>query len=362
MMQMINGSQAIMLSAVQAGCRFYSGYPMTPATKILEAFSDELPKVGGVCMLAESELEAAGMAWGAAATGSLAAVGSTAQGLDLMQESFAEITVAGLPLVIFNMARGQSDYFQSTRGGGHGDYRTMVLAPIDIREAVELTALAFHLTEKWRIPVVLHCDYLIAHGTESVDVKKFDFPKLPARDWALDGSTTGTGKAKIVSPFTDLKGGAGSEGVNIERRQHNLYKKLQEITAQEQRIETAWTEDAEVLVTAWGSAAKFTRQAVKQLREQGYKIGFFRPISLYPFPKPAIAKLSEGKKQVIVFETNFGQMLDDVELSVLGRAPVNFIGEYSNDASGFGVGALLNTEIIRNRIKEALSQPAKETV
>src|SRR5213079_2228832 len=171
----MEGSEALARSAIVAGCRFFAGYPMTPFTEVLEHFARLLPEAGGVCINAESELEAVGMAWGALATGERAATGSTGQGLSLMQESFSEITLAELPLVIFDMARGQGDYFQATRGGGHGDYRHLVLAPFDIVEAVELTQLAFHLADRWRNPVLVYGDYLLAHTAEAVDVSPMTF-------------------------------------------------------------------------------------------------------------------------------------------------------------------------------------------
>ena len=164
---LMEGSEALARSAIVAGCRFFAGYPMTPFTEVLEHFARLLPETGGACINAESELEAVGMAWGAVATGARAATGSTGQGLSLMQESFSEITLAELPLVIFNMARGQQDYYQATRGGGHGDYRHIVLAPQDVREGVEHVQLAFHLADKWRNPVLLYGDYLLAHTQEA---------------------------------------------------------------------------------------------------------------------------------------------------------------------------------------------------
>src|SRR5438270_5855468 len=199
--RLMEGSEAMAEAAIACGCRFFAGYPMTPFTELLENFAKKLPAVGGVCVNAESELEAVGMAWGALATGARAATGSTGQGLSLMQESFSEITLAELPLVAFNMARGQGDYFQSTRGGGHGDYRHIVLAPVDIGEAVELTQLAFHLADRWRNPVLVQGDYLLAHTAEAVDVTPVDFGPRPDTDWALDGSRNGTGHSKVVSPL-----------------------------------------------------------------------------------------------------------------------------------------------------------------
>ena len=166
---------------IGAGCRFFAGYPMTPFTEVLEHMARLLPPVGGVCMNAESELEAVGMAWGAAATGTPAATGSTGQGLSLMQESLSEITMARLPLVVLNMARAQGDYFQATRGGGHGDYRHLVLAPMDVPEAVQLTGLAFELAAEWRNPVLVFGDYYLAHTTQSVTLDPAPGPRRSCR-------------------------------------------------------------------------------------------------------------------------------------------------------------------------------------
>src|SRR3954453_8961193 len=195
----MEGSQAVAEAMVAAGCRFFSGYPMTPFTEVLEHMARLLPGVGGVCMNAESELEAVGMAWGAAATGTRAATGSVGQGLSLMQESLSEICNARLPLVVLNMARGQGDYFQATRGGGHGDYRHIVLAPMDPAEAVEISQLAFHLAATWPNPVLIYGDYYLAHTYQSVTIEKRDFGPVPTTDWALDGSSGGSGRAKLIS-------------------------------------------------------------------------------------------------------------------------------------------------------------------
>src|SRR5438309_7320075 len=211
--KLMEGSEAMAEAAIACGCRFFAGYPRTPFTELLGHLAKRLPAVGGVCVNAESELEAVGMAWGALATGARAATGSTGQGLALMQESFSEITLAELPLVIFNMSRGQSDYFQSTRGGGHGDYRHIVLAPMDITEAVELTQLAFHLADKWRTPVLVYGDYLLAHTADAVDVSPIDFPPLPAKDWAVDGSLGGSGRSRSVSSLGIGKHGNLGPGI-----------------------------------------------------------------------------------------------------------------------------------------------------
>ena len=346
--RLMEGSEAIAEAAIAAGCRFFAGYPMTPFTELLETFARRLPEEGGVCINAESELEAVGMAWGALAAGARAATGSTGQGLSLMQESFSEITLAELPLVVFNMARSQGDYFQATRGGGHGDYRHIVLAPVDINEAVELTQLAFHLADRWRNPVLVYGDYLLAHVTESVLVEPLELPALPAKEWALDGTLGGSGRSRSISPLG--LGKHGHEGPGIERHLRAIADKHTEIERAEQRVETAFTDDAETVVVAFGTPARFVRYAVQQLRADGEKVGFVRPISLWPFPSAAVAEACAGATAVATFELCTGQMIDDVRLAVLGAAPVVHLGGISTDGSGFGVGPLLDAEIVRDRI------------
>ena len=352
--RLMEGSEAMAEAAIIAGCRFFAGYPMTPFTELLEHFAKKLPPVGGVCINAESELEAVGMTWGALATGARAATGSTGQGLSLMQESLSEITLAELPLVVFNMARGQADYYQSTRGGGHGDYRHIVLAPMDISEAVELTQLAFHLADRWRNPVLVYGDYLLAHTSEAVDVGRADFGPVPAKDWAVDGSLGGTGRSRSVSPLGFGK--HGQPGPGIEGHLQAVARKFDQITAEEVRVETGYLDGAEHIVVAFGTAAKFVRYVVARLRADGVAIGYVRPITLWPYPYRALAEaVGPGVRRVLVFELNAGQMVDDVRLSVLGRAPVIPIGGISTDHSGFGVGALLDAEIIRDRVLEAMA-------
>jgi 2-oxoglutarate ferredoxin oxidoreductase subunit alpha len=303
-------------------------------------------------MLAESELEAVGMAWGALATGARAATGGCGQGLALMQESFSEMTIAELPLVVFNMARGQGDYFQSTRGGGHGDYRHIVLSPIDIPEAVELTQLAFHLADQWRNPVVVHGDFMTAHGLETVELKKADLPPPPDKPWALDGTSSGTDHPKIVSSIHDHKGVADTQEMDPEGQQRKIFEKHQRIAQVEPRIETWQTEDADVIVTAWGTVARFVRAAVRKLRSEGHRIGFMRPITLWPFPSEKMVQAVGNCTEVLVFESNTGQMLDDVRLCVRDR-PVRFIGEFTADRAMFGVGPLVEIDTICARILAA---------
>jgi 2-oxoglutarate ferredoxin oxidoreductase subunit alpha len=342
--RLMEGSEAIAEAMVAAGCRFFAGYPMTPFTEVLEGMAKKLPPVGGVCMNAESELEAVGMAWGAAATGTRAATGSTGQGLSLMQESITELSLARLPVVILNMARSQAEYWQATRGGGHGDYRRIVLAPMDVTEATELAQLAFHLADRWRNPVMLYGDYYIAHTYQSVDIEPLDFGPLPDNDWALTGATGGSGRARLVSPLGDAK---QTDDVGYHRV-HGHQAEM--IAGTEPMVETGFLDDAEVVVVAFGTPGKFVRYVVNQLRDEGVPVGYVRPITLFPFPTAAVLAAAERARVVGVYENSAGQMIDDVKLSVLGAAPVEFIGGLSLDGSAFGIGPEITVPEIRSRI------------
>jgi 2-oxoglutarate ferredoxin oxidoreductase subunit alpha len=351
MRRLVEGSEAIAEAAIAAGCRFFAGYPMTPFTELLESFAAKLPTAGGVCINAESELEAIGMAWGAAATGARAATGSTGQGLALMQESLPELARAELPLVVFNLARGQGDYFQATRGGGHGDYHLIVLAPIDVTEAVALTQEAFHLADRWRNPVLVMGDYLLAHTAEAVTVEALEFGALPEKSWAADGSGGGRGRPRHVSSLGTTP---GAKGIDPERAWQALAAKHERIAAAEARFEAESIDGVELLVVAFGSLARFARHAVRELRAEGVRVGFFRPITLWPFPSAALAAAAAGVRRVAVLEQNAGQMIDDVRLALLGAVPVAGIGGISTDPSGFGIGSLLDPENVRDRIVGAL--------
>jgi 2-oxoglutarate ferredoxin oxidoreductase subunit alpha len=356
---LMEGSEAIAEAAIAAGCRFFAGYPMTPFTELLESFARRLPEEGGHCINAESELESVGMAWGAAATGARAATGSTGQGLSLMQESLSEITRAEIPLVVFNMARGQGDYFQATRGGGHGDYRHIVLAPIDVGEAVDLTQLAFDLADRWRHPVLILGDYLLAHTSEAVSIERLEFEPLPEKDWAVDGSLGGTGRSRNLNPIGMTK---GTKGIDPDAFWRKLQGKVEQMEASLPRHEEEFTEDAELLVVAYGTMARFARYVVREMRAEGIRVGYFRPITLWPFPTVALAAAARGTTRVACLEQNAGQMIDDVRLSVLGAAPVTGIGGISTDAAGFGIGPLLDAEVVRGRIEDALAGRAVDGV
>ena len=250
------------------------------------------------------------------------------------------------------MARGQGDYYQATRGGGHGDYRHLVLAPIDVNEATHHVQLAFHLADRWRNPVLIYGDYLLAHTAEAVEVKPEAFDALPEKDWAVDGSRSGSGAPRNLNPIGMIP---GVKGIDPETFWKRLQVKHEAIESSEQRFEQEHVDDAEVLVVAFGSMARFARHVVRDLRQEGVRVGYFRPVTLWPFPSEALAAAARGVRRVAVLEQNAGQMIDDVRLAVLGAAPVAPIGSISSDSAGFGVGPLLDVEVIRGRVESAVA-------
>jgi 2-oxoglutarate ferredoxin oxidoreductase subunit alpha len=273
-----------------------------------------------------------------------------------MQESLAEITLARLPLVVLNMARAQGDYWQATRGGGHGDYRHLVLAPVDVAEAVELVQRAFHLAATWRNPVVVLGDYYLAHTARAVDVTTLDQGPRPAADWALTGESGGSGRAKLVSFLGSVK---QRDGVGYDLAVHytacaeHTARMLCEVPA---HAETGGLDDADVVVVAFGTPAAYVRAAVRSLRAEGVRVGWVRPVTLVPFPAEVIASAARRARAVAVYENNAGQMLDDVRLAVLGEAPVEFIGGLSLDASGFGIAPDLDVAVLRRRILDVVER------
>jgi 2-oxoglutarate ferredoxin oxidoreductase subunit alpha len=357
--RLLQGSEAVARSALEAGCRFFAGYPMLPFTDLLEAMARLMPGVGGTCMNAESEIEAVNMALGAAAAGARAATGSCGQGLALMQEAIAEAALNEVPFVVFNMARGQQDYFQATRGGGWGDYRTLCLAPKDVTEAVEHTQLLFHLADLYRAPVMLYGDYLVSHTYMSVDVERRDFGPLPPKDWALDGRRGGTGESRQI--WTWAMGKAGAPGPGPDRHWQKIAAKFEAVAAAEARWEAVGCEGAETVVVSFGTAGPFVEEAAEELRADGQRVGAFRPVSLWPFPEEALAAACASARQVLVFEVNAGQMIDDVRLSVGRldrRLPVRPLGRVSIDFSGMRQGEILRVGWIRDQLRRALAEVA----
>jgi 2-oxoglutarate ferredoxin oxidoreductase subunit alpha len=347
-MELLEGSAAIAESAIAAGCRFFAGYPMSPFTGLLENMSHKLPAAGGVFINAESEIEGVNMAIGAAATGARAATGSCGQGIALMQEAIAEAALNETPMVVFNMARNQQDYFQCTRGGGWGDYRTITLAPKDVPEAVEHTQKLFHLADRYRVPVILYGDPLLAQTRVGVHVERLDLGPLPPKDWALDGSGGGTGRSRQI--WTWAMGKATDPGPGPDRHWRAVASKFRTIEDAEQLHEQSDVDDADTVVVAFGSAAKFVEYVVRDLRAEGHRVGWFRPVTLWPFPGAALTAATRTAKRVLVYELNAGQMLDDVRIHAADRSTVRFIGGVSIAESGLAYGELLDAPVIRQLI------------
>jgi len=350
--RLMQGSEAIAEAAIAAGCRFFTGYPMLPFTELLEHMTVKLPAAGGATVNASSEMEAVNIVIGAASTGARAATGSCGQGIALMQEGVAELALNELPSVIFNIARGQQDYFQATRGGGWGDYRTLAIAPKNIPEAVEMTQLLFHLADVYRTPVMFVADYVIAHSSVGIDVQPIEFGPTPPKDWALDGSTTGTGVARQI--WTWGLGKPNTPGPGPSQSWANIAAKYAEMARTEARCELDRTDDADVLLCAWGSAAVFVDAVVDRLRSEGHRVGSFRPITLWPFPAAALAEASRGKRHVLVYEINAGQMVEDVYMHADDRSVVRFVGGVSADNSGMRQGPLLDVDVLYDRVLAVL--------
>jgi 2-oxoglutarate ferredoxin oxidoreductase subunit alpha len=352
--ELLEGSDALAHAMISAGCRFFAGYPMTPFTEVLEGMARLLPDVGGDCVNAESEIEAIGMAWGAAAAGVRAATGSVGQGLSLMQESIAELCFARVPMVVLNMARGQGDYYQATRGGGHGDYHTVVLAPADLAEGAVLIQQAFHIADLTRNPVLFMGDYYLAHVIEAVDTERVDFGPLPQNNWLLDGSTSGTGDARIISSIMITKRNAPVQ-LNYGQYLETSGAKTDAVRAAiPPMFEAGWCDDADYVVVAYGTPARIVRYVVGHLRERGVKVGFFRPITLWPFPAEALRAAVRSAQAIGVYELNAGQMIDDVRLSVRDK-DAESIGGISFDSSGFGIAPELTPEKVEARILQAVA-------
>ena len=324
------GNEAVAEAAIRAGCRYFFGYPITPQNEIPEYFARHMPEHGGVFLQAESEVAAINMAYGAAGCGKRVMTSSSSPGISLKQEGISYIAGAELPVVIVNMMRGgpglgsiapaQSDYFQATRGGGNGDYRTVVLAPATIQEMTDLAQEAFDIADLYRIPVLILADGMIGQMMEAVEWRKPKPRKLPKKDWATDGTKNAREHNVINSLFIDPK----------DCTEHN--KKLQQkhdlISQNEILYEEYMTDDAEVLFAAYGTTARICQAAALKLREAGVKAGVFRPITLWPYPERALYACANrgGVKAVVCAEMSMGQMIDDVKISLAGSRPVSFFG------------------------------------
>jgi 2-oxoisovalerate ferredoxin oxidoreductase alpha subunit len=343
MRQLCKGNVAIVKGAILAGCRSFYGYPITPASEIAEAAALYIPQVGGTFLQAESEVAAINMVYGAAASGARVMTASSGPGLSLMQEGISYIAGAELPCVIVDIVRGgpglgniapeQSDYFAMVKGGGHGNYRNLVLAPASVQEMADLTVLAFELADKYRNPAIVLADGFIGQMMEPLDLDYREI-EAPPKPWAVKG-TEETRKNLVSSIFL--------EPDDLEDHVRKLEAKYKRAQQEEPRWELYETDDAEILLVGYGITSRILRSAVETARSQGQRVGLFRPITLWPFPAEALVKATSRVRQVLVVELSNGQMLEDVRLSLNGKVPVDFYGR-----SGGNVPSVeeINTEIL----------------
>jgi 2-oxoglutarate ferredoxin oxidoreductase subunit alpha len=326
--RLMKGNEAIGEAAIRAGCRFYAGYPITPQNELTEYMAANMPKAGGTFIQAESEVAAINMVFGAAGSGARAMTSSSGPGISLKQEGISYMCGAELPCFYANIVRGgpglgniapaQSDYFQATRGGGHGDYHVLVFGPSTVQELVDLTMLGFELADVYRNPAMILGDGILGQMMEPVvlrDSVKYD--PTPKKVWAL-GNSEGRDRHMITS--VRLAPGA------LEIHNLNLMKKYLKME-EEVRYELVATDDAEVVLVAYGTAARVAKSAVAMARDSGeIKLGLVRPITLWPFPRDVVAEISSDKKHVLVVEMSLGQMYEDVLLSACGKANVSLLG------------------------------------
>jgi 2-oxoglutarate ferredoxin oxidoreductase subunit alpha len=323
---LMKGNEAIAEAAIRAGCDAYFGYPITPQTELLEYMSKRMPELGRVFVQGESEVASVNMVLGAAAAGKRAMTSSSSPGVSLKQEGISYLAGTELPAVVVNIMRGgpglgnvqpsQSDYFQATKGGGHGDYFPIVLAPSTVQEAIDFTILAFELADKYRNPAMILGDGSIGQIMEPVELPEVE-PEPPAKPWALTGCK---GREKNITRSLYLLAGP------LEARNIILQKKYREIEAHEQRHTEYMLDGAEIVVVAYGTAGRVAQTAIIKAREGGLNAGLFRPITLYPYPKDALSAILDQAKVLLVLEMSAGQMLEDVRLVAQGQVPVEFQG------------------------------------
>jgi 2-oxoglutarate ferredoxin oxidoreductase subunit alpha len=323
---LMKGNEAIAEAAIQAGCDAYFGYPITPQAEILEWMARRMPELGRVFVQAESELAAINMALGAAATGARVLVSSSSPGISLMAEAMSYMAGSEVPMVLVDVMRGgpglgsigpsQSDYFQMVKGHGHGDYRTPVLAPSSIAEAIQLVPDAFELAERYRTPVVVLADGILGQAMEPV-APVYRMPPRIEAEWTVTGAA---GRRPRVVRSLHLQPEA------LEAHNRHLQAKYRAIEAAEVRWAGELLEDAELVVVAYGTAARVARTAIRRAREGGLRAGLFRPITLWPFPSAPLAEIARGIRGLLTVELSAGQMVEDVRLAVEGRVPVSFLG------------------------------------
>ncbi len=323
---LMKGNEALAEAALKAGCQLYFAYPITPQSEIPEYLARRMPELGRVFLQAESEISAINMVFGAAGAGARVMTSSSSPGISLKQEGISYIAGAELPCVIVNMSRGgpglggiqpaQSDYFQATKGGGHGDYRLIVLAPSSVQEIVDLTILAFDLADKYRNPVMIMGDGLLGQMMEPVSFPDRSDVELPEKPWATTGYK-GDRPRNVIKSLELLP-------ERLEAHNLKLQEKYADIAATQKRSEEYLTDDAEIILVAYGTVARICRSAIDMARKKGIKAGLFRPITLWPFPDKTLASLADKERVFLTVEMSCGQMVEDVKLAIECRRPVYF--------------------------------------
>jgi len=326
---LMKGNDAIAEAAIRAGCRFFFGYPITPQNEIPEYMSWRMPQAGGVFIQAESEVAAINMVYGAAGAGGRAMTSSSGPGISLKQEGISFIAGAELPAVIVNIMRcgpglggiqpAQSDYFQAVKGGGHGDYRLVVLAPASVQEAYDLIFEAFDIADCYRNPVMILGDGVLGQMMEPVELREITGRDLPEKTWVTNGLKNHPGAKNIISSLI-------LDPYELERHNIKLQEKYTKISLVEQRAELVSCEDADLVIVAYGSTARIAKTSIQNLRKKGIKVGLLRPITLWPFPTQAFESVVDRAKCFLTVEMSSGQMLEDVRLIINGRKEVHFYG------------------------------------
>jgi len=326
MRQLCKGNVALIKGALLAGCRAYYGYPITPASEIAEAAALYLPEVGGTFVQAESETASINMVYGASAAGVRVMTASSGPGLSLMQEGISYLAGAELPCVIVDVMRGgpglgniapeQSDYFAMVKGGGHGNYRNLVVAPASVQEMADLTVLAFELADKYRNPAIVLTDGFVGQMMEPLDLEYREIV-APEKPWAVKG-TADTRQNMVSSIYL--------ESDDLEEHQRRMEAKYIRARQAETRCEEYRTEDADLIVVGFGIVSRILRSAVDEARKQGIKVGLFRPITLWPFPSTELARIALHVGKLLVVELSNGQMIEDVTLAIEGKRPIEFYG------------------------------------
>ena len=346
---LVKGNEAIAQAAINAGCQCYFGYPITPQSEIGEYMGKHLPEMGRVFITAESELASINMVIGAGTTGTKAMTSSSSCGIALMQEAISAMCCAEVPGVIVSVMRGgpglgniapaQGDYFQALKGGGNGDYKVIVLSPSTVQEAIDLTYRAFHIAIKYRNPVMLLADGVLGQMMEPAEFGEYPYQDPDVTQWALDGANNRPAR-NIVSLHMP-------EG-NMEALTNRIFEKYEQIAKNETTYEDYMLSDAKLVLTAFGSVARVAKAAVKKARDNGMKVGLFRPVTLFPFPDKDLHETAKKADMILDLELNKGQMLLDVRSAVFGACPVEFYGRPA--------GGLLTPDMIYNKIKELYSK------